>query len=120
MCRSRWIAGYGKASYNKSYMNQLLKILLGVSFAIGFTIGFFTKRYVFLFLSVLSGAGIAALSVGLYLSHAPQDVGLGIIALFPALVILLGALNIGVAVIGGVIGTAVGKRVARKKVMTRV
>ncbi len=95
------------------YMNQLFKALFGVSFAIGFAIGFFTKRYIFLLASVIAGAGIAALSVGLYLSHAPQDVGLGIIALFPVLVILLGTFNIGAAVIGGIMGTVVGKR--RKK-----
>gem|GEM_PF-2426881 len=94
-------------------MNQLFKALFGVSFAIGFAIGFFTKRYIFLLASVIAGAGIAALSVGLYLSHAPQDVGLGIIALFPVLVILLGTFNIGAAVIGGIMGTVVGKR--RKK-----
>ncbi|MDO8585269.1 MAG: hypothetical protein Q7R85_04110 [bacterium] len=91
-------------------MNQLFKLLIGVSFAIGFAIGFFTKRFIFLFVSLLAGAGIAALSLGLYLSSNPKDVGLGIIALLPALVILLGMFNVGAAVIGGVIGTMVGKR----------
>lgn len=94
-------------------MNQIFKLLIAVSFAIGFVIGFLTKRHISLLVSVLAGAGIAVLSVGLYLSHAPQNIGLGIIALFPVLVVLLGTFNIGAAVIGTIIGAAIGKR--RKK-----
>ena len=95
--------------YNK-HMNQLFQALLALSFAIGFAIGFFTKRYIFLILSVLAGAGIAALSVAFYLAYPHADVGLGIIALFPVLVVMLGAFNIGAALVGGIIGTMIGKQ----------
>lgn len=94
-------------------MNQLFKLLIAVSFGIGFAIGFFTKRFIFLLLSLVAGAGIGALSLALFLANPPQDVGLGIIALLPALVIILGATNIGAALLGGAIGTIIGKR--RKK-----
>src|SRR3989338_3216485 len=92
--------------YNiNEHMNQLFELLIGASFATGFAIGFFTKRFIFLLVSLLAGAGIAALSLALYLSSNPKDAGLGIIALLPALVILLGTFNIGAAFIGGIIGT---------------
>ncbi|MBI2406251.1 MAG: hypothetical protein HYV25_01555 [Candidatus Harrisonbacteria bacterium] len=92
------------------HINQLLKLLIGASFTVGLAIGFFTKRFIFLIVSLIAGAGMAILTLVLYPSSNPKDVGLGIIALLPALVILLGASNIGAAFVGGIIGTMIGKR----------
>lgn len=94
-------------------INLFLKLLLVLSFGVAFAIGFFTKRFIFLILSVLCGAVIAAVSLWLYLSFAPPDIGLGIIALLPVLVIIISILHLGAALLGGIIGTIVGKRFFR-------
>lgn len=94
-------------------MNFLLKTFLVLSFGVAFAIGFFTKRFIFLILSVFCGAVIAAVSLLLYLKFTPPDVGLGIIAILPAIAIIIGVLHLGFALLGGIIGTIVGKK-ARK------
>ena len=81
------------------------------SFFIAFFIGFRTKRFVFLFLDIFLGLGLGILSVYLYLIITPPvKVGLGIIALAPAMFILFSVLGTIVAIIGGVIGTLAGRR----------
>lgn len=94
-------------------MNLFLKLLLVLSFAAAFAIGFFTKRFIFLILSVFCGAVIAAVSLLLYLKFTPPDVGLGIIAVLPAIAVIIGVLHLGATLFGGIIGTIVGKK-ARK------
>lgn len=86
-----------------------------MSFGVAFAIGFYTKRFVFLLASLLCGLVFAALSVWLYFTFTPPDVGLGIIAVFPAVLIITSALHVGAALVGGIIGTIVGKRLSRTK-----
>lgn len=96
-------------------MNSLLQSLLAASFAIAFAIGFFTKRFIFLILSVVIAAIIDAVSLWAYLNFNPPDVGLGIIALLPVIVIIFSILHLGAALLGGIIGTLVGKKFNKKK-----
>ena len=96
-------------------MELFLKLLLVVSFGIAFALGFFTKKFRYLFVSVLCGLVIAAGSAWLYFAFTPPDVGLGIIAVLPAVIIITGALHFGAALVGGIIGTIVGKRRSRGK-----
>ncbi|MFH1192789.1 MAG: hypothetical protein V1656_00520 [Candidatus Jorgensenbacteria bacterium] len=91
-------------------MNLLLTALLVLSFGIAFAVGFFTKRFAFLILSLVCGAAIAAMSSWLYFTFTPPDVGLGIIAVLPVVSAIIGALHLGAALVGGIIGTIVGKK----------
>jgi hypothetical protein len=91
-------------------MNLLLWLLLALSFGVAFAIGFFTKKFRFLFLSVLCGAVIAAVSLWLYFTFTPPDVGLGIIAILPAVAIIVGVLHLVAVLLGGVLGTGLGRR----------
>ncbi len=89
----------------------MLCLGLIVSFALPFLIGFWKKRFVLLVVDGVLGLGFGALSVYLYIwLTPPMDVGLGIIALLPALFVLFMALNTIVALIGGLIGTLIGKK----------
>lgn len=91
-------------------MNLFLQSLLTLSFGAAFVIGFFTKRFVFLILSVLIAAVIDVVSLWLYFAFTPPNVGLGIIAVLPAITVILSVLHLGVALLGGIIGTIVGKK----------
>lgn len=96
-------------------MELLLKWLVVASFGGAFALGFYTRRFVFLLVSLLWGAIVAAVSVWLYFVFTPPDVGLGIIAVFPAVAIITGVLHLGAALVGGIIGTVVGKRKAARR-----
>lgn len=92
-------------------MNSIFVILLGISFAVAFAIGFFTKRYLSLILSLISGLGIAVASFWLFLTlPSTQKIGLGIIALIPVMMIIFSASHILVSLLGGIIGIFIGKR----------
>ncbi|MDO8560788.1 MAG: hypothetical protein Q7R91_01065 [bacterium] len=91
-------------------MNNIFLALMGISFAGAFAVGFFTKRYLSLIISLLFGLGVAAFSFWLFLVlPSTQKIGLGIIALIPAMAIIFGALNILASLVGGLIGTFIGK-----------
>ncbi len=94
-------------------MNPFLQSLLALSFGIAFIIGFFTKRFLFLLLSVFVAAAINAASIWFYFNFTPPDVGLGIIAIFPVIIIIFSVLHLSAALLGGIIGTIVGKRFRR-------
>jgi hypothetical protein len=94
-------------------MELFLKLLFAVSFGAAFAMGFFTKKFRYLLVSVFCGLIIAAVSVWLYFTFTPPDVGLGIIAVFPAVIVIVGALHLGAALVGGIVGTIVGKRFPR-------
>lgn len=89
---------------------------MGMSFIGAFAIGFFTKKYWSLILSLALGLGVAAFSFWLFLVlPETRKVGLGIIALIPVMAVLFGTFNITAALLGGLIGTLVGKRRAQSQ-----
>ena len=85
------------------------------SFAITLIIGFFAKRFwtipIFLIFGAVFGFGVALLYINFHLPTTKA--GLGIIVLLPAVLIISTSLNTISALIGGLIGTWLGKR--RKK-----
>jgi len=81
-----------------------------------FFIGLKTRKFIFLILDFFIGLGAGILSVILYFKFTPPlSVGLGIIALVPAMIVLFSGLNSALALVGGVVGTLIGKRSAKKK-----
>ncbi|MDP3762869.1 MAG: hypothetical protein Q8Q97_02245 [bacterium] len=97
-------------------MNPVFTALLGISFAGAFAIGFFTKRYLSLILSLLFGLGVAAFSFWLFfVLPSTQKIGLAVIALIPVTAIIFGALNVLASLLGGIIGTFIGKRKSRSQ-----
>lgn len=98
-------------------MNTVFKILMCVSFVGAFAVGFLLKRYWSLVLSFILGLAVAAFSFWLFIvSPETKKVGLGIIALIPAVAILLGVFNVFSSLLGGLIGIFLGKRRARLQV----
>lgn len=94
-------------------MDLLLKLLIGLSFVGAFAIGFFTKKFRYLFIVVLVGLTTATVSLWVYFTFTPPDVGLAVIAVIPAVAIITGVLHLIAALLGGIIGTLVGKRFER-------
>jgi len=76
-----------------------------------FALGFLIRRYWFLIVLLVLGAVLGFFAVKLYFGFTPPtQVGLGIIALGP--IIILGFIggNVLLSLIGGVIGIFAGKR----------
>ena len=95
-------------------MKYVFYALMGMSFAGAFAIGFFTKRWWSLVLSLLLGALMSAASFFIALGlPSIQKAGFAIIALIPVLAVIAGVMNIPLSLIGGIIGTFIGKRKIR-------
>lgn len=94
-------------------MDLLLKLLAVLAFVGAFAIGFFTRKFRYLFVAVLVGLTTATISLWFYFTFTPPDVGLAVIAVFPALVIVTGIVHLIAALLGGLIGTLAGKRFER-------
>ena len=94
---------------------MFFNLSLALSGILAFAIGFFTRRFWTIIFSLILSAGIGFGATLLYINFdLPAEVGLGVIALFPALVILNVSFNLGSAFLAGLIGTFIGKR--RKRI----
>ncbi len=92
-------------------MNSLIWTVAGVVFIFSFLIGWALKRFRWLFLPIILSLPVS-FGVWLLAIQMPEmaKAGLGIIALGPVILIIMGFVNLIAAIVGGLIGTIVGKK----------
>ena len=92
-------------------MNLLIWLAAGFVFIFSFAIGWVVKRFRWLFLPIILSLPVS-FGVWLLAIQMPEmaKAGLGIIALGPVILIIMGFINLIAAAVGGVIGTIVGKK----------
>ncbi len=85
---------------------------MALSFALAFAIGFFTKRFWTLVFSLILSVVIGFYGTFLYINFdaSVAKAGLGIIAIAPVLIIFFIGFNLAAALVGGLIGSFVGKK----------
>ena len=92
-------------------MNLLIWLTAGFVFILSFAIGWGLKRFRWLFLPIILSLPVS-FCVWLLAIQMPEmaKAGLGIIALGPVILIIMGFINLIAAAVGGVIGTIVSKK----------
>ncbi len=92
-------------------LNSLIWLSVAVVFVISFTLGWKLKRILWLFLPIILSLPIS-FGTWILAVNTPEmaKTGLGVIAVAPAVLIIIAFLNFCAALIGGVIGLISGRK----------